>query len=374
MSRIIFFIFICMLFLTTSCKKKEYSDISPAATSVFYCKGIVNGTPMDLQAGVNDYYMYSSYIQGANNVYNFTGDLKQTTCASCNNRIQFQINDFQMSATNASAVINTSLVPAYYSLQVPGGAPTKFPVIFISLPSKNDIAQTYLWNFGDGTTSADVNPIHPFLHPGYYTVCLTITYASSCTSTICTQITVGVPDTVCSAAILSPDTGNIISFSAAAKGTAPFTYSWDFGNGNTSTLQNAANNYLSPGIYKVHLHVKDASNYVADAYKNVSTPGFSGCFTNFKFYRDTISAVANPYAFSNVTIRYTDNAGITYTSNDTLQTKDSYFRIISVEDYLNNNNNQLTKKLHVNFKCKVFNGSNYLQIDNGDAVIAVAYK
>jgi hypothetical protein len=30
--------------------------------------------------------------------------------------------------------------------------------------------------------------------------------------------------------------------------------------------------------------------------------------------------------------------------------------------------------LHLNVKCKVFNGSNSRQIDNGDAVIAVSYK
>ena len=87
-----------------------------------------------------------------------------------------------------------------------------------------------------------------------------------------------------------------------------------------------------------------------------------------------MSVVSNPSAFSNVTIKWTDNAGTTYTSNDSGQTNDSYFRIVSVEDYLNNKNNQLTKKLHVNFKCKVFNGTNSRQIDNGEAVIAVSYK
>src|SRR4051812_48877512 len=191
MNKNIPFVFACLLFFAASCKKEKYSDVSPPVTSVFYYQGIMDGESVNLKAGVNDYYMYSSYSQDANNVYNFLGEFKQTNCATCNDRIQFQFNDFQVSSPGVAAAVNTSLIPAYYSLQVPGGAPTKYPVIFISQPSNNDIAQTYSWSFGDGTVSSDINPIHPYMHPGVYDVCLTITYASSCVSNICNQVRVG---------------------------------------------------------------------------------------------------------------------------------------------------------------------------------------
>lgn len=48
----------------------------------------------------------------------------------------------------------------------------------------------WFWDLGDGATSTDQNPMHAY-QPGVYTVCLTITDGSGCSSTTCSQITVG---------------------------------------------------------------------------------------------------------------------------------------------------------------------------------------
>lgn len=44
---------------------------------------------------------------------------------------------------------------------------------------------TYLWDFGDNTTSTQQYPTHTYTVPGQYTVCLSITDATNCTSTFC---------------------------------------------------------------------------------------------------------------------------------------------------------------------------------------------
>ena len=44
---------------------------------------------------------------------------------------------------------------------------------------------TYLWEFGDNTTSDDENPIHNYDAAGTYNVCLTVTEAVDCTDKIC---------------------------------------------------------------------------------------------------------------------------------------------------------------------------------------------
>jgi len=44
---------------------------------------------------------------------------------------------------------------------------------------------TYLWDFGDGTTSTDENPQHQYVTPGTYDV--TLTASNDCSSTITTQ-------------------------------------------------------------------------------------------------------------------------------------------------------------------------------------------
>jgi PKD repeat protein len=46
---------------------------------------------------------------------------------------------------------------------------------------------TYLWSWGDGTSSTGAYPSHTYAGPGMYTICLTITDASGCNSTTCYQ-------------------------------------------------------------------------------------------------------------------------------------------------------------------------------------------
>ncbi len=48
----------------------------------------------------------------------------------------------------------------------------------------------YFWDFGDGTTSTDVNPVHNFGSPGDYTVTLTVTSSGGCVETTTYIITV----------------------------------------------------------------------------------------------------------------------------------------------------------------------------------------
>ena len=112
------FFFVCLFLFTLSCRKKEDPVISKE-TPVFYFSGSMDGSPLGLNAGENDYYMYSSYIQDANNLYHFIGDLKRSNCSTCGNRFQFRINDFKISSPGASVVIDSSLTTGSYSLQTP---------------------------------------------------------------------------------------------------------------------------------------------------------------------------------------------------------------------------------------------------------------
>src|ERR1035437_406563 len=43
----------------------------------------------------------------------------------------------------------------------------------------------YLWNWGDGNTDTTATPSHTYLDSGIYTICLTITDSTGCTSTFC---------------------------------------------------------------------------------------------------------------------------------------------------------------------------------------------
>ncbi len=373
----VFFLAVFIVFICAAGCRKDYPAASNDAP-VFYFKGSVSNIPFNLQAGVNNYYMYSSYLQDADHVYNFLGELKPTNCVHCNSRIKFQINN----DTVSSALRNTSLTAGYYSflgVDTILGTPTQFPVNFISSPSSIDSVLSYSWNFGDGATSALDAPIHTYSHPGYYNTCLTINYANNCSSSICNQVKVGVPDAACSVSLISSViSGNNISFSSSQISTTPYTYIIDFGdgiilNGSSSNSFISTHTYVNSGIYKVSLQITGSDGCTSKVFKNVATQGFAGCFTNFDFAVQFPNA--NLLSLSNVVITWTDNSGVVYYSNTDTQPNDSYFQIISTENYSNNENNQPVKKLHVKFKCSLFqNNGPSLQMANGDAVIAVSYQ
>ncbi|MFN0033913.1 MAG: PKD domain-containing protein, partial [Saprospiraceae bacterium] len=54
---------------------------------------------------------------------------------------------------------------------------------------------TWLWDFGDGTTSQDTSPVHFFSAPGTYTVCLTVCNDNAC-DTVCQAVEVKTVSTV----------------------------------------------------------------------------------------------------------------------------------------------------------------------------------
>jgi hypothetical protein len=65
------------------------------------------------------------------------------------------------------------------------------------------------------------------------------------------------------------DVGENISFLGnATDGQEPYNWSWDFGDGNISSLQNPSHNYSTQGIYVVNLTVTDQNSSTAWAQTN----------------------------------------------------------------------------------------------------------
>lgn len=81
--------------------------------------------------------------------------------------------------------------------------------VYVFANTSSGSPTAWLWNFGNGATSTMQNPTHYFQQPGTYQVCLTITGANNCTSTICHNITIGAntQDTICGV-VFSDANGN----------------------------------------------------------------------------------------------------------------------------------------------------------------------
>ena len=369
----VFFFIVLAFFLTVfwGCNKKKYPDSIIDAQSVFYFKALVNNTPVSFGAGVNNYFMYSSFNQDSNSVYNFTGTLKQTTCAgACANSVRIQINDYKVSPANAPVKNDSSFISKTYPFSTYMNTP--YDVTFQS--SYNKPAASYAWDFGDGDTSTSPNPTHRYVHNGTYNVCLTVNGINSCVSTVCNSHKIGLPGIHCQTAISAGSSlGKTISFSQTSTGFGSFSYLWDFGDGGRSTAPNPTHTYAVSGSYPVSLRVIDFNNDESTAtYNAVTQLDGSSCAANYKV-TNIVPLTLSQLNLSTVGLTWTDANGIAYTSQN-IQPASSYFQILSVEDYPVNENGQKTKKVHVKFKCDVVNGNTTLTIDNAEAVICVAYQ
>ncbi len=364
--------------LLVSCKKKTYPETVTEGAPVFYFKATVNNTPLEIYGGQNNYYMYSSWIQDANGVYNLIANLKPNN-GSVQNSLQIQINDEQASALNAPCAADNALDNVYYPLRNGAAAALQYSVQFSSKFDKGFSPQ-YTWNFGDGTpVSAQASPIHVFKRFGNYNVCLSATgFSNTCTSNLCNNYNSGLPGNNFNSAItVINDSLTHAQFVHVPKGgVPPYTYKWDFGDGgSTSTLASPSFTYQGDGIWYVTLDVTDANGNKSTCHYNFDTQNSLYCAINYSVVSST--PVANPKEFSNIIINWTDASGKKYTSDHAQQPTDSYFQVLSSENYLDNENGQRTKKIHVKFKCSVYeigNTANKITIDGADAILAVAYK
>jgi gliding motility-associated-like protein len=139
---------------------------------------------------------------------------------------------------------------------------------------------TYLWKFGDSTTSNDANPLHQYTSQGIYTVGLTVTDKFGCTASAekLNYINVSNPK----AGFLMSDSIStcpplVVTFTNTSKNSIDYT--WDFGDGTTSLLKDPTHFYSTPGTFRASLRITGPGGCIDEISKNIVVKGPSGSFT-----------------------------------------------------------------------------------------------
>ncbi|MGI9603452.1 MAG: PKD domain-containing protein [Acidimicrobiales bacterium] len=132
-------------------------------------------------------------------------------------------------------------------------------IVFTSTSLNNP--DTLLWNFGDGSTDSGATAIHSFDTAGTYEVTLTATNtAGSSTFTATIIVTPGGVAPVASFEV-NPDrpaVGDFVQFTDTSA-NGPTSWSWDFGDGTTSSGADPSHPYQVSGTYQVSLTVTNSS-------------------------------------------------------------------------------------------------------------------
>ncbi|MEI7597401.1 MAG: PKD domain-containing protein [Bacteroidota bacterium] len=178
--------------------------------------------------------------------------------------IQYPGGNYHVTATNTRGCIARDTV----NLTIIGYAPIvdfiapsgclNYTTAFIDNSSVSPIGtiSSRIWDFGDDSTYTGLNPIHQYADTGKYNVSLIITTSAGCTRSLNKEVQVyPLPR-----AYFNPTNGctnDTIKFSdmSVANYGALTNWNWNFGNSNTSIVQNAAQSYNTIGNYNVQLIV-----------------------------------------------------------------------------------------------------------------------
>ncbi len=145
-----------------------------------------------------------------------------------------------------------------------------------------------LWEFGDGATSTEKNPLHVF-SKGNFTVKLTITNAQGCSSFITAKVAVIHPKPISKFTLdkTSACAGEEVTFTSQSENTN--FWCWDFGDGTTGNEAKVIHKYLHPGVYTVKLVSKNAG--CSDTFTMVDAIEIKNPYVNFGISKNC----ATPY-------------------------------------------------------------------------------
>lgn len=150
----------------------------------------------------------------------------------------------------------------------------------------------YLWSFGDGNNSNAFSPQHTYTFNGNYDVTLNATAANGCSDFKTKAVKApynNIADFDISGGLCL---GSVFSFTdASIFSDNNLSYSWNFGDGNVSTLKNPNNTYLLAGTYQVTLVVTPSTGASVTKIKQVTV--YDAPQTNFNISNGCVGNVIN---------------------------------------------------------------------------------
>jgi PKD repeat protein len=207
--------------------------------------------------------------------------------------------------SDGKTVTVTSAAPVADFTIVPSPAGSGQTVTFTDTSTGSPTA--WSWSFGDGSTSTLQNPTHVYTTASTYTVTLQVTKGVQ-TSTRSKTLTVVTPTGPISAAFSfapsAPKTGSNVQFTDSSTGY-PSGWTWLFGDGGTSTLQNPTHAYAATGTYTVRLTITRSGASSSTTTRSVTVTAPTKPTAAFTF------SPANPKTGANVQFTDTSTGGPT---------------------------------------------------------------
>jgi gliding motility-associated-like protein len=191
--------------------------------------------------------------------------------------------------------------PDFTSINDCVGKPTPFSD-YSTIPTGS--ITSWHWEFGDGTTEDNQNPVHYYPYSGFYDVTLTETSDSGCVYTYkrddAVNVYAGPSADFSSNAELADDNYPFVQFYNQTPTTGQFY--WSFGDGDTSNYFAPNHLYDSVGVYEVQLITIDNNGCVDTTLKKIEIKPTSTFYVpnSFTPNKDGVNDEFRPF-FTNLT-------------------------------------------------------------------------
>jgi gliding motility-associated-like protein len=161
------------------------------------------------------------------------------------NQVTLQVTDQFGCSSNNSLSVTVNPTPGVLFESITGGCEP----LAVTFTNGSLNGFSYLWDFGDGTTSTEQNPVHTYAS-GVYDVSLTVTSSEGCVSSVLFPGYIEVlPVPIADASVLEdishPYDISLATFHFQNNSLFGDSYSWDFGDGTTSSEINPTHTYTS---------------------------------------------------------------------------------------------------------------------------------
>ena len=174
--------------------------------------------------------------------------------------------------------ITTAVIADFTASPHDGDAPLNVSFADLSAGSP----ATWSWDFGDGTRSAEQNPVHRYVTPGSYTVTLTVARGDLSDVDVQKNLVVATPPRLVANFSAFPVGGVaplVVRFSDNSTGS-PWMWNWNFWAADnattlTSSQQNPVITFTEPGTYNVWLSVNNiygSSDLMRPQYITITDP------------------------------------------------------------------------------------------------------
>ena len=388
-----YLLFPLILCLITACDKEKLPGESTEGEVVFSVDYTVDGTSKAIDAGKDDYYMFTDFVEEEDMVYTFSGTLKKENCTTdCGEQLRIEIRDHHRNIDNRPFKLEQSLQAREYQFsdikfeQMPLLISYNLYHVNVTSQSSGVGELKYSWFYQDDISKDQIikdlkNPVINIVfntdNIGEEMIALEVIdeQGNKCYREHRDIILGGYTPCMADFSAEKLSNGKIKLEAIVNQGMEPFKYTW--GNGDTTRVIE-----VDPVNAEYELSILSGTDGCFNRIrKSIKIEGDQINMIDCSFTWDDDNNSWEKYRelsglrfqFGKVTLIYTDDQGIEYRSDQNTQESLSFFEVTEVAPFQENENGDQTLKLTVKYQCDLWSSDGQKKSIEGEGTIAMAY-